>query len=261
MENVILQTLKETTDNEFVLQEIDILMKKSESKSQEVHGNVKNEIKGMKYIMNKHKDILCSYVPTGAVIKNQIMFVWTCVAKKSGVFKKRELQINTKIISYIENCIKIKNKKYAAVLLSIRYHDCKQTELKAHANLLIYNKETNVIERFDPIGSLRSVYDNTKLDKELFEYFNKYGIEYKSPDNFCPKFSFQKLQGKENIFTVGLCVAWSLWYLDLKLSNTHIQDSKQLVNLALDKLKETNKNGIGSLTEFILNYIRHILYT
>ena len=201
MENVILQTLKETTDNINVLQEIDILMKKSESKSENVHGNVKNEITGMMYIMNKHKDILCSYVPATAVIQKQFMFVWTCVAKKSGVFKKRELQINTKIISYLENCIKNKNKKFATVLLSIQYHDCKQTEVKAHANLLIYNKETNVIERFDPIGSLRTVYDNKKLDKELFEYFNKYGIEYKSPDNFCPKFSFQKLQGYMQLHT------------------------------------------------------------
>jgi hypothetical protein len=258
MENDILKTLKDTTENVSVLKEIDILIKESDSKSIDVAGSAKNEINGLKYIMNKHKDILCSYIPSSTY--KQFMFVWTCslIKNKGSIanFRKRELQTDPKIISYLNSCIKKKNIKYASVLLSIQYHNCKEKEIKAHANLLIYNKETNTIERFDPIGRSRIVYDNKQLDKKLSLYFNKYGISYLSPNDFCPKFSFQKLQGREKSFKFGLCAAWTLWYLDFKLSNSHIQDPKLLINLALEKLNTSN-----SLTKFILNYIRYVLYS
>jgi hypothetical protein len=259
MEDNILQTLKETTDDVGVLKEIDILIKESKSKSKDIAGSSKNEINGLKYIMNKHKDILCSFVPKN--VHTEFMFTWTCALKKTSKhsktsFKKRELQIHSNIIEYLVNCLKNKEIKFAAVMLSIQYHNCKEKEIKAHANLLIYNKQTNTIERFDPIGGSRIVYDNKRLDEQLSSFFQKYNINYSPPQDFCPKISFQKIQGREKQFKFGLCAAWTIWYLDFKLTNSHINDSKQLIDMALVKLKTTN-----SLTQFILNYIRHVLYS
>lgn len=231
--------------------EIDILEYKNESLSNDVAGSAKNEIKGLKYILNKHSNILCTYIPDK--IYKQFIITWTCETIKG--FRKHQLQIDQKIISYLKNCLK--DKDFAAVLMSIQYNKCKSNEkIRAHANLLIYNKLTNTIERFDPMGGIRKEYENIKLDRKLKDYFNKYNINYSSPNEFCPKVSFQKLQGKEKEFKFGLCAAWTLWFLDFKLSNLNISDSSVLINLALDKL---NKPGSKSLTTFILNYIRFIL--
>lgn len=259
MENNILYTLKQTTDEPGVLKEIDILIKEANSKSDDVAGSAKNEVNGLKYIMNKHRQILCTFVPTN--FHTEFMFTWTCTSHKMNNrskvgLRKRELLVNAKIIDYLKNCIVNKGIKYAAVMLSIQYHNCKQQEVRSHANLLIYNKQNNTIERFDPMGSYRTVYDNKRLDKQLEAFFTSYNIKYSSPDEFCPRISFQKLQGREKQFKFGLCAAWTLWYLDFKLSNAHIDNSKELIDAALLKLKTTN-----SLTHFILNYIRHVLYS
>ena len=257
MDKEILEVLKYTNkDDKILLNTINLLEYQVESQSKDVIGSAKNEINGLMFILNKHKDILCTYIPPN--VYKQFMIVWTCIVhKKKGSkigIKKRELQIDENIINYLYNCVKNPNIKYAAVLVSIQYHTCKESEVKAHANLLIYNKMTHTIERFDPIGAFRKVYDNKRLDKQLSEYFKKYNIKYKSPDDYCPRISFQKLQGKEKQFKHGLCAAWTLWFLDFKLSNSHINDSKTLINLALEKLKTSS-----SLTDFILNYIRYIL--
>lgn len=251
IEKELLNVLKYTNSDSSLDNQIDILKYHIDNQSEDIAGSSKNEINGLKYILNKHKQILCTYIPD--TIHRTFMINWTC--SKIGKFRKRDLQIDDKIIQYLKMCIL--NKDYAAVLLSIQYNTCKINEpIRSHANVLIYSKINNTIERFDPIGGFRKVYNNNKLDRKLNDFFNSYGITYKSPNEFCPKLSFQKLQGKENEFKFGLCTAWSLWFLDFKLSN-HSIDSKDLIILALNKLKEPNST---SLTKFILNYIRFILY-
>ena len=252
-EVALLDILKYTNSDYLLSKQIDILEYSINNQSNDISGSAINEIKGLKYILHRHKKILCTYIPN--TNHQSFSIIWTCSKIKKY---KRKLQINNNIIIHLKNCILNKDIKYAAVLLSIRYDTCKANEdIRSHANVLIYNKMNNTIERFDPIGGFRSAYDNKKLDKKLSVFFGNYGIIYKSPDEFCPRLSFQKLQSKEKEFKFGLCAAWSLWFLDFKLSNDNITDSKELINLALTKLNEPNSK---SLTTFILNYIRFILY-
>jgi hypothetical protein len=92
MEDNILYTLKETTDDINVLKEIDILIKESKSKSEDVAGSSKNEINGLKYIMNKHKDVLCSLCLHGRVLYINVK-IQKLVLKKEN-FKYIQILLN-----------------------------------------------------------------------------------------------------------------------------------------------------------------------
>ena len=261
MESDILNSLKNLSLDDSLLDEIDILEKKLDIyKKMSLIGNDMLLLKGFKYILQKHNNI-CIYIPERNKFEYKIS--WTCTTnslnKKSKVgFIKRELIVNSNIINYLKKCINDENKIFAAVFLGLEYYSCKDKEIKPHANLLIYNKLNNTIERFDPIGSKRTKYDNSKLDSKLYDYFIKYGIKYKSPNDICPNISFQRLQSKEDNKQIkhGLCASWSLWFLDLKLSNPHIKTSKKLIKLALNKLNEKHSKV---LTNFIINYIKYII--
>ena len=123
---------------------------------------------------------------------------------------------------------------------------------------MIYSKLNHTIERFDPIGSKRTKYDNIKLDKNLFKFFESYGIKYKSPNDICPRIAFQRLQAMEQNTSIkhGLCASWSLWFLDLKLSNPEISSTNKLIKLALNKLTDRHSSV---LTDFIVNYIKFVI--
>ncbi len=218
------------------------------TKNLDIRGSLKYEINGLKYILSKHKNI-CIYMPSNPTYKTDFMIEWSCIGK---TYRKRSLYINPLIINNLQSCLSNPNIRYGAVLMSINYKDgCKKRgKDSSHANVLIYDKVTNTIERFDPIGGYRSKYNNNQLDNRLERYFSKYNINYLKPDLFCPFNSFQRIQGKEKQFRHGLCASWTIWYIDLKLSNPLIQDSSQLIQLALDKLKNTK-----SLTNFLLEYI------
>ena len=137
-----------------------------------------------------------------------------------------------------------------------------QNKRIAHANYMLYDKNTNEMERFEPNGE----YTNSEIipeiiDESLVYVFNdrynkngnKFIRKYYKPLSFCPYYSFQYIQGTENKQTKkdpsGFCAAWSTWYIELRFSNPNI-NRKQLVNLSIEKLKNNNK----SLTSYIRSY-------
>lgn len=107
----------------------------------------------------------------------------------------------------------------------------------SHANILIYDKTKNELERFEPHGSSYPSgfnYYPKILDiqiKSLFTYYlNDNKFKYFVPENFEPKIGFQILDILEyeyykNITMTdpnGFCAAWCIWYIDMKLSNISI---------------------------------------
>jgi hypothetical protein len=129
-----------------------------------------------------------------------------------------------------------------------------------HANVLIYDKDSNEIERFDGIGrDLDASYNIDEFDKlmqqELKQQFQK-PPKYFAPLNYCPKFAV--FQSKEiddipGIDLRGNCAVWRMWYINIRLANPHL-NRKTLVLLAAKKLEQT-----GSLYKFIKSYQRYIL--
>jgi hypothetical protein len=134
-----------------------------------------------------------------------------------------------------------------------------------HANLLIYDKETNEMERFDSLGAdASSAYRFTELDKLLKEDFNANSekpIKYLAPADYCPRIPIFQLLELNDIpqigDTYGNCAVWRLWYVHIRLANPHLNRT-ELIELANGKINKTKKgfyNFIKAYQRFVLNQI------
>ncbi len=148
-----------------------------------------------------------------------------------------------------------------------------------HANIVIIDKETGIVERFEPYGNIPYM-DNDGLDsflKDLLEpclqpYFNKekpaLSMTYLSPKEYMDTSSFQMISNDddENVRKLGdprgFCLAWTYWYLETRLHNLDMEP-KAVVRMATDsitvapKTKESNKEGEEGdhlFIDFIRNY-------
>ncbi len=125
-----------------------------------------------------------------------------------------------------------------------------------HANLLIYDKKTNVLERFEPYGA-HSLLDDENLNKFLEkigkQVFSK-TLTYKSPQHFLSETKFQIVssdsdpENKIHGDPMGYCLAWCFWYLEIRMNNPDV-DSVKLTQNAFDKLGDG-----GNLLEYIRKY-------
>lgn len=133
-----------------------------------------------------------------------------------------------------------------------------------HANLLLYDKQTNEIERFDGQGQeLHKSYNPDGLDKQFKALFEaQKGIhlpekfKYYTPLDFCPKMGFfqSKESGQTRYFkdARGNCAVWRLWYMDIRLKNPDLS-RKDVVNISLKKI-----SNFGSFRRFIKLYQAYI---
>jgi len=140
--------------------------------------------------------------------------------------------------------IKNKNIKYLVIPIGI------ELENGAHANILIYDKSSNVLERFEPNGSdepPKFNYNGLLLDTLLKKYFLKYfkNMEYITPKMFLPKIGFQAFENIESIKNKkigdpgGFCAAWCLWYAYYRLKYQNVEQSK-LVSQLITHIKYNN---------------------
>lgn len=132
-----------------------------------------------------------------------------------------------------------------------------------HANVLIYDKSSNEIERFDGLGrDIALSYNVAEFDEEMKKLLSKQKHIFKrppkyfSPFDFCPRMpvfqskELDEIPGKD---LHGNCAVWRFWYIDIRLANPHL-NRKQLVALAAKKLDD-----IGSLYKFIKMYQNFLL--
>lgn len=132
-----------------------------------------------------------------------------------------------------------------------------------HANVLIYDKSTNEMERFDGLGpDINPLYKVNRFDRKILRLFDQQKeifpspITYLTPLDYCPKMpvfqskELDELPGKD---MRGNCAVWRFWYIDVRLANPHL-NRKALVKLAAKKLENT-----GSLYKFIKMYQSHLL--
>ncbi|MBA42598.1 MAG: hypothetical protein CMF62_01130 [Magnetococcales bacterium] len=132
-----------------------------------------------------------------------------------------------------------------------------------HANILLYDKKTNTMERFDPYGAIPYLKAD-KMDKLFEEKFreiiNKPNFKYLSPSQYMGKVSFQLLSNDSSIDVKklgdphGYCLAWTFWYLEMRLQNPEVHP-KKLVEMSVDKIKATRKkDSKNPFIDFIRNY-------
>lgn len=208
-------------------------------------------------LLKKHKTL---DIPLGNIKKkikskniNNILSIYNVIEPKllSYIFVWKDINNY-----YIPNKLKInKNKKFIFMRLSLIISDTLN-----HANVLIYDVDRNIIERFDPYGDVP--YVSNDLDKTLEEKFKKLinkNIKYISPKDYINKVSFQIVSNENNNENKkfgdpeGYCMAWSYWYIETRILNKKI-DSLTLVDRLINKLNKMNISFI----EFIRNYANNL---
>ena len=118
----------------------------------------------------------------------------------------------------------------------------------SHANILIYDKKYNCLERFEPDGANSPngfYYFPDELDTYIYQYFNKIlnnQFEYQMPKNYIPKISFQRYEILETehikVDNRGYCGAWCAWYAYQRI-RTGIKMNKLIPKL-LQKIRGSN---------------------
>lgn len=153
-------------------------------------------------------------------------------------------------LNLIINKIKNKGEKdYAIVFLSLI---SKSGGL--HANILLYDFINKRIERFEPYGNTTDKESdiNEILEEELT--WNT-GLTYLSNQETSPHSGVQALSDESNELNNkpgdfgGFCLAWCLWYVELRLKNPEIYP-KILINKAITRIIEDNEKP------YFINHIR-----
>ena len=170
---------------------------------------------------------------------------------------KKKFYIPTGLWDALKDCLK---RKARFIVMPIGINGL--TTLRkpyAHANFLIYNTETKVLERFEPYGNpISNLLHVPDFEKKLADLFNnnvhKDMIrEVYAPLSFCPSLNVQRIQmndrDKRLGDAAGFCIAWSVWYADIRMSNPK-KSRSEVVAIGIEKLQ---KNPY-SFTEFIRSY-------
>ena len=184
---------------------------------------------------------------------------WTC---QNG---KRKLLIPPAIPKNFRICKKNKNVDFIFILLTFAYMDkcsARKRTRDYHANLLIYNKYDNTIERFEPHGCIVEAdewYEAKEFDKAFKKVAYKlFDAEYKPACLSCPYVGFQALQETERQMQRGdpggFCAAWTLIIIELRLKNP----KDTLKELQLKALKRMTKD-IKPLTKLVRNFSQFVV--
>jgi hypothetical protein len=133
----------------------------------------------------------------------------------------------------------------------------------SHANMLIYDKKYNELERFEPDGSKPPngfYYFPDELDTYIYQYFSKLldqndlrdqpKLEYQKPIDSEARISFQRYENLELNTSInrGYCGAWSAWYTYQRI-RTGIKMNKLIPKL----LQKIRGSGL-SFKQIVRNY-------
>lgn len=117
----------------------------------------------------------------------------------------------------------------------------------SHANILIYDKELLLLERFEPDGSNTPNdfnYFPDELDTFIYQYFIKLDSKFKyiSPKEGSPRISFQRYESLESQTRIsdprGYCGAWCSWYAYQRINSG--LPMKKLIPKLLQKIRGNN---------------------
>jgi hypothetical protein len=224
------------------------------------------------YILEKHKNDCLSINKD----KNNNAIEWKY---KGNVFTTNysEKQLEDSFIEKdIDRCIKNK-KRFLAIPMTISANN------SYHQNMLILDLEKMTAERFEPHGgktggNLEKLSERLDkiLQKKFEKGFGKYKFKYIPPSELCPRFTkdvidrlneanndlnhlegkqvgFQSFENKAKSGDSGYCVAWSLFYLDSRLSAPSYTPQEIYKNM-FDRLKSKPEEFL----KFIRGYAKFL---
>ena len=189
--------------------------------------------------------------------------------KKKYKFNKNDFEIELPGKASISEFKKIlnssrkKGRRFTIIPLIFRW-SCNYV-FEGHANIMIFDFETNTVERFEPYGFISSFTDEEEaVSKSFNDEFKKLLNKIDPSLNFIDQFDLLR-KGPQFIEEIqvhkqkilkqtndpeGFCGAWSLWYADLRLTNPN-KSPKELIAIAIDSITKTKRK---KLRAFIRNY-------
>lgn len=186
----------------------------------------------------------------------ELAITWDC-EKNNDVKEETKcrhvLIIPDAILAMIRNC----KKRFIAIPIYLSYGGD-----TGHANMLIYDRKTNTLERFEPHGGIHDFddYEIDQLDRELFNFFKLFlqvdNLVYLPAQEICPFVAFQGLETKSSVLggPGGFCSAWSLFYLDARLTYPDVPIDN-LVTLLIKNIRDKKID----LTDFIRMYTNSLI--
>lgn len=216
-------------------------------------GTVDDQLLGSYYLKLKHPKE-CILLPISK--KN---LDWEIIWYAKG----NQIEFPKQFRQKLQQCIKQK-KRFTLVPIVLLKSKKSST---GHANLLLIDHAKNNVERFEPYGSAifeRNTFREKTLDSTLKKYFKERGYQYFQPIDFLPHSGPQFHEEMLETINVsirrgdpfGFCMAWSLWWADLRMNFPNIQ-RKELAKYALKRLSSEPI----TIRKFIRNYTANILDT
>ena len=132
-----------------------------------------------------------------------------------------------------------------------------------HANCIIIDTINNDIRRFEPYG-INYMNDEYELDDIIHKNCEKIferKFKYYKPEDFIGNIKFQPVSNDaDNNYRkmgdpMGYCLAWCIWYVELKLNNQDIEE-KKMINLASNNILNKYKKFDNPYLYFIRDYSR-----
>lgn len=217
---------------------------------------------GLFFLMNKFKNSACFVFNYNFETESIDDIQWYA--------NKEELQTSSSLLEKLNYCINKDDIRFIIIPVSLF------TETDAHANMVIIDKKAKSIHHYEPNGILKfETFKPQLLYKKLDNFFRTYfdfskrnfftryiyGTTYKyyKPKDWCPAYGLQSIESELDVhpfFDVdGYCAIWSLFWLDIVLSNPEIPQDKLLLNL-MNTLSYDSflfREFINKYSQFIMN--------
>lgn len=183
---------------------------------------------------------------------------------------ERILKVPRKFADLFRQCLKNSTIRFILLPLRLVNDTCKSPDIMhglQHANMLLYDRKTRILERFEPWGFSNN-FDNHKFDVVFGKWILQKDLDlpvewYLGATEFCPRVSFQKLQEEESVpafleyktpnIVNGFCSVWSNWYINLRLSNPDMAPA-DVIRESIESLKK-HPDGFS---KFILKYANFV---
>jgi hypothetical protein len=134
-----------------------------------------------------------------------------------------------------------------------------------HANMIMIDLKDNSVRRFEPYG-ISDVNDEEYLDTLLKDNIsnalNK-KVKYYRPNDYLEITKFQSVSNdhmndyRKSGDPMGYCLAWCLWYVELKLNNPDLSEI-ELIETASKKITKYYKKSNNPYLSFIRDYSRKL---
>jgi hypothetical protein len=179
---------------------------------------------------------------------------------------KYNYYIHYEFSKYIEKCIN----KFKARFIYLKVSFIIGNGL--HSNIMLFDKNTMILERFEPYGYISSKYVNdfdTIIPHVISEIVNEITDKKLTYiHSHCNDiYSFQTLSDERDIYSKkmydpdGYCLAWSVWYIHMRLDNPNTPSCeliKQLKKHIIESNTLTKHNSYMSHIRSFSHYLNNI---